>query len=318
MSIDNRLKRLIEVAYMYYIDGLSQNAIAKKMSISRSMVSLLLSEARLKEIVQIQIKNSELYCFDLERKLEKIFGLKRAIVIPSQSEDIKNQSVVVQLADATGEYLNQILEDNMTIALSWGEILYEMAKRFNYASKKNILVTPFIGGISTEINEFHAGLIGRLLAKRLEGKALNIYAPLFVSSKLIKDTLLKDKSISSVIKKAEQADIAILSMGSINNSVMKDINIFDENTYEQLIGNDAIGNISTWFFNKEGHFVDSEISDRTIAIEKEKLRQVPYCIAVGGGKENLEAIHSALKSQLMNIIITEESVAIDIINHYNI
>lgn len=317
MVHDQRQRRLVEVAYMYYIDGLQQSTIAKKMSISRSMVSLLLSEARLKDIVQIQIKNSGLYCFDLERKLERLWGLKRAIVIPTHSEKIKSQDIAIQLADAASEYLNQILEDNMTITLSWGKILYEMAIRYQHHPKENIIVAPLIGCIDYLQNDFQPNMICHRLAKNLNGQALAINAPLYVSSKELRDMLIKEKNISAALESAEKSDIALFGIGNINNSIMKDVNMFTKLDYEGLIESSAIGNMGTWFFDKAGNFVDSEISNRTIAVDRNKLKNIKYRIAISGGSENSAIIHSALKSKIMNVLITEEQVAKDILNSYN-
>ena len=47
---------MVKVAQMYYLDGLKQEDIAKALSISRSLTSMILTEAKEVGIVEIQVK----------------------------------------------------------------------------------------------------------------------------------------------------------------------------------------------------------------------------------------------------------------------
>ena len=314
MSQDDQIRKLTEIAYMYYIDGMSQNDIAKEFSISRSMVSLMLSEAKAKEIVKIEIKDAGLYCFDLQRKLERIFKLKKAIVVPEFTKTI--ESKVRLLGDATARYLSQILEDNMTIGVSWGITINEVANRVKNTNKSNLTVTPLIGGIANEMSHLHSNVIANTMAKRLGGKSLGLYAPVFVSIKEVKDVIFKDISIKNVFEKGESADIAIVGIGSIQNSTMYSIGCLNNKDYEDLQKCGAVGDFSNWFFDKDGQYIDAEITERTIAVARDKIAKIPLKIAVAGGVNKKEAIHAALKGKLMDVLITDEGVARDIISEY--
>ena len=51
------MQMMVHVSRMYYIEGLTQQSIAKELGISRSYISMILSEARELGIVEINIKN---------------------------------------------------------------------------------------------------------------------------------------------------------------------------------------------------------------------------------------------------------------------
>ena len=53
----------------------------------------------------------------------------------------------------------------MTITLSWGKILYEMAIRYQHHPKENIIVAPLIGCIDYLQNDFQPNMICHRLAK---------------------------------------------------------------------------------------------------------------------------------------------------------
>ena len=52
-----QLKTAVQVSRLYYIDKISQTAIAKKLKLSRPTISRLLQLAQDQQIVQIKINN---------------------------------------------------------------------------------------------------------------------------------------------------------------------------------------------------------------------------------------------------------------------
>ena len=295
-------RKLAEIAYMYYIDEMSQNQIAKEYGISRSMVSMMLNEARTKGIVRIEIKDSELYCFDLQRKMEKIFGLKKAIIVPRLSKN--EDGLITQLADGATEYLGQIIDHNMTIAVSWGRTVYEVASRIRSNGKTNIVISPLVGGIGNEMNIYHSNVIADTMSKNLGASSLGLYSPVFVATKEVRNLIFNDKSIKKVIETSERADIAIVGIGSIAASTMADIGLLEED------------DISTCFFDKNGQYTENIFSDRTVALSLEQLRKIPTIVAVAGGDKKIKAIHGALKGGLMDVLVTDEVVARSILKEY--
>lgn len=307
-------RKLAEIAYMYYIDEMSQNQIAKEYGISRSMVSMMLNEARTKGIVRIEIKDSELYCFDLQRKMEKIFGLKKAIIVPRLSKN--EDGLITQLADGATEYLSQIIDHNMTIAVSWGRTVYEVASRIRSNGKTNIVISPLVGGIGNEMNIYHSNVIADTMSKNLGASSLGLYSPVFVATKEVRNLIFNDKSIKKVIETSERADIAIVGIGSIAASTMADIGLLEEDDIKQLLDAGVIGDISTCFFDKNGQHTENIFSDRTVALSLEQLRKIPTIVAVAGGDKKIKAIHGALKGGLMDVLVTDEVVARSILKEY--
>lgn len=313
--MDNTKKRrLAEIAYMYYIDGLNQSEIAKEYSISRSMVSTMLTEAKASGIVNIRIDDSDLYCFDLQRKMEKIFGIEKVIITPKLSNSEEN--LMARLADGFIDYLNQIIKDGSTIAVSWGRTVHAIATRIRPTGNSNILITPLVGGIGNEMTMYHSNIVCDLMAKNLGGSSYGLYAPVFVSSKEVKDVIFQDKSINKVLEFSKNADIAVMSIGNITSSVMRKMETLEEKEIQNLLDKGAIGDINTAFFNKDGKILQTELGERTISITMDELKKIPKIVAVAGGKEKIEAIHAALRGKLMDVLITDENAAREILKNY--
>ena len=75
------LHLLTKVAVLYHRDGLTHQAISKRLGISRQSVGRLLQKAVAEGVVQIQIDSPVLHCTELESLLEKRYSLKEAIVV---------------------------------------------------------------------------------------------------------------------------------------------------------------------------------------------------------------------------------------------
>ncbi len=71
---------------LYYVEGLTQTEIAKRLGFSTAKVNRLLLQAREQGYVSITIRTPFQQLFDLEDRLKAVFGLQDAIVIPAVAE----------------------------------------------------------------------------------------------------------------------------------------------------------------------------------------------------------------------------------------
>ncbi|MDO8354211.1 MAG: sugar-binding domain-containing protein, partial [Aestuariivirga sp.] len=114
----NRLR----IAWMYYVEGLTQNEIADKLGIGRVTVVRNINEALKQREVKIWIEGEIAECFELEVQLKKAFGLREAIVVPEPSSPA---NVTKAIGVAAGMYITDSLTDDMSIGVGWGATLYE-------------------------------------------------------------------------------------------------------------------------------------------------------------------------------------------------
>ena len=104
----NRLR----IAWMYYVEGLTQNEIADKLGIGRVTVVRNINEALKQREVKIWIEGEIAECFQLEEQLKQAFGLREAVVVPEPS----NPALVTKsIGVAAGMYITDSLTDDMSI-----------------------------------------------------------------------------------------------------------------------------------------------------------------------------------------------------------
>ena len=87
MLTDKELAALVQVARLYYEDGLTQAQVAAKIGVSRPQVSKMLAHAREAGIVHIEIRPPAAGDAELLKLLGQRFGIKGGIVLPNAPRD---------------------------------------------------------------------------------------------------------------------------------------------------------------------------------------------------------------------------------------
>ena len=82
---------LLRVAWFYYKDELTQDEIAKRLSVSRASVGRMLDRARKVGLVSISLNADHLGAFEVSRQLRQTFALAEALVIPDHLADVGDQ-----------------------------------------------------------------------------------------------------------------------------------------------------------------------------------------------------------------------------------
>src|SRR5580693_162901 len=78
---------LLRAAWFYYKDELTQDEIAKRLSLSRASVGRLLDRARRVGLVSIQLNAEYLDAFELSAELRRVFHLAEALVVPDHDKE---------------------------------------------------------------------------------------------------------------------------------------------------------------------------------------------------------------------------------------
>ncbi|MCM3214136.1 sugar-binding transcriptional regulator [Niallia taxi] len=302
MFIQDR-RILIKVAQMYYEEGATQSEVAKKIGISRSLVSKLLTKAREEGIVEIIIHETRVHQFrNLERKIERLYDLRDVVCIESVGLETSKK----QLGEATSEYLQRVIRDGQIIGLSSGTTLNEVAKAIHSVQLlPTATIVPLVGGMGNERVDIHSNSIVSKIGNALKAKYELLHVPVMVDTKEAKEVLIRQPSIRSTLDLAEQSQIAIVGIGGRpeDSTMVKSYLGLD---HQQITSdNEIVGDICYNFINKFGKQVDNAWNDRVIAIELEKLKAIPLVIGVASGLEKVSAIKAALEGGLIHVLITD-------------
>ncbi|MBC8390813.1 MAG: RNA polymerase subunit sigma-70, partial [Actinobacteria bacterium] len=76
------------------------------------------------------------------------------------------------------------------------------------------------------------------------------------------------------------------------------------------------GDINSYFYDENGERCETELERRTIGMNLDQLRRVRYTIGVAGGEFKVDAIYSALKGKIVNLIVIDNKTAEEVLNKH--
>lgn len=300
-----RLKQLVQVAQMYYDYGQTQQEIAKKLGISRPTVSRLLAQSIEQGIVRITVHNPLGYCSQLEEIFRREFSLKEVMISPRV--DLSTELV----AEVAANYLYRILKDGDIIGLAWGNTLHYISQRLRPKTLAAIKVVQMKGGMGLSGANIHASQIIERFSLAFRGKPFFLPVPAIVDSDNVKRAFLSDSSLRRTMEVAEEINIAIFSIGALDSHAAQiEAGYLTLPEIYALQANGAVGDICSRFFTIEGQIADSQLDQRTVGLDLEKLREIEYSIGVAVGKEKATGILGALRGGYLNVLITDEETAV--------
>ncbi len=307
MNEDTR--QLVRVATLYYKQQLLQSEIAQREGVSRQTVGRLLQRANELGLVKVEIVQPFAYAADLELRLEQIFGLKEAIVVTALDDD--DETIKAAMGEATAQYLYAHIRAGDVVGLPSGSTtLYECALRMKHNPLPNLTVVSLTGSAPSNINKPNVDLTVMLIGQALGARTALIPAPRFVDRAEIKESLLKDSSIASVIELGNTANVVLLGIGLITEfSTPYRQGYFGKELLELIRVRGAVGEILGHAYDTDGVQCFPEFSDRSIAINLENVYTKPLSVAVAGGVNKIDAILGGLRGRYFNVLITDTTAA---------
>lgn len=309
-------RQLVKVSSMYYNDGWTQAQIAQKLGVSRPVISKLLQRAKDEGIVKVYIKDESVHTVELERKLEQLFGLSDAVVVPNNGLSVEMAKREVGQAGAS--YISNNLKDVKSIGISWGETLAYLVQEYPFERREDITVVPLEGGMGVKQVQIHANQLANELAKKLHGTCTYLYAPAIVENEELKERLMGMEDIQTVLERGRNVDIALVGIGNpFENSTLMKLGYLKENELGQLREVGTIGDIGFRFFDENGQAINNSLNTKVIGITIGEFQRIKKVIAVVEGEHKVDSILGALKGKFIDVLITDELTASAILKKIN-
>jgi DNA-binding transcriptional regulator LsrR (DeoR family) len=296
----------IRAAWLYYIEGMTQSDVAKKLGVNRIMITRLLSEARRRGEVVIRIESPIAPLVGLQHDLEQRFGLSSALVAPNEDPEIDPTKLIAATA---GAYVSGLMASNMTVGVGWGRTLHTMLPYIEGRALENVRVVSLLGGIS-QARRFNPAEFAWQFAEMFDAEGYLISAPAIVDSAQTKHALLEHCGLDQILEMAGACDVALLSCGGISAlTTSYRLGHVSEAERQSMIENGAIGDILYNFLDKNGTPIPHPVNDRAISLSMERLKRVQKKVLISGGPEKTDIILATLKALDPSVLITDEMTA---------
>ncbi|SFD17381.1 sugar-binding transcriptional regulator [Tropicimonas isoalkanivorans] len=307
MARVNELRLIARVAQMYHTEGRRQGDIAKHLHISQATVSRMLKKAVEEGIVRTTVVAPSGTYADLETGLRECYGLSEAIVVEC-TED-RPGPIMSRIGEGAAHFLEATLQPDEIIGVaSWSETILKMVDNIHpMRSGRAKYVVQTLGGMGDPAVQTHATQLITRLARLTGAESRLLSAPGVAQSREAKLVLLSDTYVRETMDLYGKLSLAIVGIGAIEPSSMlaRSGNVFTTNELAELTRAGAVGDMSLRFFDTEGKLVKTPLDDRVIGMPLEDLAKVDRVIALAGGAAKTQAIHAALKTRCIDVLITD-------------
>ncbi|MCD6356257.1 MAG: hypothetical protein J7L66_03130 [Anaerolineaceae bacterium] len=317
MDSDTRRQLLADIASFYYIEKKTQVEIAQFSGYSRSAISRMLTEAEELGIIEINIRYPLLRDNNLERRLKEKYSLEMAFVMKSGLADYSY--TLRQVGRLGSTYLQQILEDNMTIGIGWGSSLYELVNSLPAISLSNVRVVQVIGATGGKSDRRIDGPdLADLLASKLGADHQYLHSPAFLDDEFATQSLKEQRQIRETLDLGYQSDIVLLGIGIIEVdplfcSILR-TGYLNEEEIKYVKESGGMCNFCGVVMDSRGQVLDIEVNRRSVAVDVYRLRESGCkLIGIAAGSRKAKAIKAVLEGNWLDVLITDNVAAAQII-----
>ncbi|EOI19605.1 SorC family transcriptional regulator [Enterococcus faecalis EnGen0248] len=254
------------------------------------------------------VMNQLLGMHQIEKEMTQYFGIQRCIVVAGDS-DIQKK-VLSDFGDVLTNTLNLLLPNGEnTIAVMGGTTMAMVAENMGSleTEKRHNLFVPARGGIGEAVS-VQANSISAVMAKKTGGN----YRALYVPEQLSRETynsLLQEPSIQEVLTLISHANCVVHSIGRALHMAARRKMSDDEMV--MLKQKNAVAESFGYFFDEEGKVV---YKIPRIGLQLKNLQEIPYVVAIAGGKTKAKAIRAYMKNAPKQTwLITDEAAANEIL-----
>jgi len=316
-DIDERL--IYRILTMYYIEEINQADIARQLKLSTAKVNRLIKQAKEQGLVEITVKMPSQQLFDLEAKLCALTQLREAFIVPTISDN--SEAILQSIGTAASNFLLQNLRDGDTVCISGGKTMNAIVQQIEPRRSYDVRIVPATGARQgryyTDVNN-----LATQLAEKLGGEAFQIHAPVLVDKLEEREALMSMRQISDILQMAREAQIALISVGSIipNVSSYFDLmphELLGDNWHEAFQESGAIGEVLAYVYDDEGQLCIDDLNNLVVGLTLDELRNIPLTIAVSAAEEKVLPIYGALRGNFIKSLVTDEQTVNSVINLYN-
>ena len=311
IALDNEFsyedKLLTKVAWYYYIEGYTQQEIGEYLNIPRLRVNRLLDKARKAGIIQFSVREGDSKRMIVERELITQFGLKDAFVVPSP---INEQDINESVAQAAAMYIHERLDKSGYINMGYGDTSSRILNHLANICEFPVNVVSLTGGVNYYLPNTRSSIFN--------AKLYLTPAPLLMASEDIVKAMEQEPSVKQIRHMATLAQMSIVGIGGVDsNATLLTNGTLNHSDVLLLSMQGAVGDMLCHFIDKDGNVIQSSLERRLMSTPLEQLKEMSNSIGVAGGSTKSEAILAALKGNYLDVLITDETTATNVLRLKN-
>lgn len=334
---------LQRVARRYFVDGMVQDQIASVEHLSRPSVSRLLTEARVRGVVQFTIGPPVDRVPDLEAELQRLTPLDRCAVAMNKPRALYGNSS--RLGYVAARYLEARLQQVSLLGVASSRSLFCVADSMAAGHRPDLTVVDLLGcpggraqrpvvdggrpaggkgdpsrsirRESPDSGKLPGGTganTAELIAERLSASFKPVPAPFVHGSKASRDAALGSAVVRSSLELGPRCDLALVGVGSMQRfdgtGLYSPVPLRE---LQRLAGHGAVGHVCGHFLKADGTVMEPANGPFILGIEAGGLRQIPQRIAVAAGRYKVRPLAAAIRGGLVTELVTDQDTAASLV-----
>ena len=238
----------------------------------------------------------------VERELAAAYGLKDVFVVPSVPDGDLNETI----AKAAAMYISGRLTDNCFINMGYGDTPSRVLNNLATMTERPISCVSLTGGVNYYLPNTRSNIFNI--------KLYLIPAPLLASTKEMVAAMRNEESVMEISRMVKLSSMTVVGIGGMqDDATILRSNILTKNDFLYLEMQGAVGDVLSHFLDKDGNPVETDIEDRLISTPLATLKELENVIGVAAGSHKVDAIRAVLRGKYLDVLITDEATALQLL-----
>jgi DNA-binding transcriptional regulator LsrR (DeoR family) len=309
-KLESEVSRLDDAAragWLYYVAGNTQDEIARKLGVSRQSAQRLVSLAVSEKLVKVRLDHPIANCMEMSQRLIERFDLKICDIVPSDPEA---PGAMTGLAQAGAAEMERHLKSvhPIIIAIGTGRALRSAVEQISPMDCPQHRIVSLLGNMMSDGSATAYNVVIRM-AERVNARHYPMPLPVFARSREDKRVLHNQEPVHNTMELARQADVTFVGIGDMGfNAPMHVDGFISRDDVRALVKAGAVGEITSWVYDKNGQMIDGLINDRVASVPLQPNQKNPV-VGIAAGEAKVAAIHGAMTGRLITGLITNELTA---------
>lgn len=297
----------LRAAWLHYVGGLTQAAVAKRLGLPSVKTHRLIARAVAEGAVKVTIDGDIVACVELESRLCARFGLNFCRVTP----DLAEEGLPLRALGLAGaEYLRNLLSNNpdITIGIGHGRTLSAAIHQLPQLDASHARFVSLLGCLTRNYALNPHDVMHRI-AEKTGAQAYMMPVPFFANTVEDREVLLSQRGVSEVFSMAAGSTVKLVGIGTVEPAAqLVEAGLIAVQEINDISAAGAIGEMLGHFFDARGQRITNSLTARTLAVTLDARRR-ENIVALVGGQSKVAATKAVLASGLLSGLITDEQTA---------
>lgn len=306
-ELDSEQSLALRAAWLHYVGGLTQAAVAKRLGLPSVKTHRLIARAVADGVVKVSIDGDIVECAALENLLCERFGLDYCDVAPDLGED---GMPLRALGVAGAGFLRREIEGgaHQVIGLSHGRTLAAAVHQMPRIEASGLRFVSLLGGLTRNYAANPQDVMHRI-AEKTGAQAYLMPVPFFANSAEDRSVLLAQRGVREVLEMSNSAPLKVVGIGTLEpDAQLVTSGMMEPREIREIKAEGGTGEMLGHFFDARGHVLHTTLTSRALGVTLDGPPS-SRIVGIAGGPGKVDAIRAVLLSGRLKGLITDEPTA---------